>query len=448
MGTKSLLSLIILFTLAVACKKSKDGGGGTNPVVRDKIKDTAIDIARDIYLWYEQIPTSFDAQAYADPDKIMTAIRQYSKEPGFSNAVDRWSFAYKQADWDNVSSGVAKDFGLSVFFKDEGDLRVKYVEKNSPAFLAGIRRGWRITKLNGSTNITTGNANFIIEAVFNSNATSFSFLKPDATTVDLTLNSATYQSDPFLLDTIYNVGVNRVGYIVFNSFLGDTTAIYNKLATIFNSYSTKGINDVIVDLRYNGGGYVSVQSKFANYLVPSAGNGAVMMNQQFNNKYSSFNSTGRFNKLGTINLPRIFFIVSNNTASASELLINNLKPFMTVKIVGPSSSYGKPVGYFPIPVGDWYVFPVSFRSTNKNSEGNYFNGFAPDKTTADGLDKDWGNISEDCLASVLKYIGTGTFGLMSEVPGQANIEKISRVNDVNTIIESRRFKGAVETRRF
>jgi carboxyl-terminal processing protease len=447
MRTTSFLGLVFLLSLTVACKKSKDGGGSTNPVVRDKVKDTAVDIARDIYLWYEQIPAGFDAQAYADPDKIMTAIRQYSKEPGFSNPVDRWSFAYKQADWDNVSSGVAKDFGLSVFFKEEGDLRVKYVEKNSPAFIAGVRRGWRITKLNGSTNITTGNANFIIDAVFNSNATSFTFLKPDASAVDLSLNSATYQSDPFLLDTTYNIGANRVGYIVFNSFLGDTTAIYNKLETIFNGYATKGINDVIVDLRYNGGGYVSVQSKFANYLVPSGSTGAVMMNQQFNNKYSSFNSTGRFSKLGTINLPRVFFIVSNNTASASELLINNLKPFMTVKIVGPSSTYGKPVGYFPIPVGDWYVFPVSFRSTNKNSEGNYFNGFAPDKTTADGLDKDWGNTTEDCLASVLKYIGTGTFGVMSEVPGRANIEKINRVNDANSSIESRRFKGAVETRR-
>lgn len=132
MKTRSYLGFLLLLTLAISCKKSKDGGS-SNPAVRDKIKDTAIDIARDIYLWYDQIPANFEAQAYADPDKIMTAIRTFSKEPGFSSPVDRWSFAYKQADWDNVSSGVAKDFGLSVFFKEEGDLRVKFVEKNSPA---------------------------------------------------------------------------------------------------------------------------------------------------------------------------------------------------------------------------------------------------------------------------------------------------------------------------
>ena len=111
-------------------------------------------------------------------------------------------------------------------------------------------------------------------------------------------------------------------------------------------------------LRYNGGGYVSVQQKLANYLVSIAANGNVMMNQEYNDKYTQYNETTEFGKIGSLNLSRIFFIVSDNTASASELLINNMKPWMDVKFVGPEASYGKPVGYFPIPVGDWYIFPV------------------------------------------------------------------------------------------
>ena len=187
---------------------------------------------------------------------------------------------------------------------------------------------------------------------------------------------------------------------------------------IFNRFQTAGVNEVVVDLRYNGGGYVSVQQKLANYLTNVAANGNVMMNQEYNDKYTQYNETTEFSKIGSLNLTRIFFIVSDNTASASELLINNLKPWMDVKIVGPENSYGKPVGYFPIAVGDWYIFPVSFRSTNKNGEGGYFNGLTPDKLVADGLDKDWGDQNESCLASVLKYIGTGSFSFV-EVPGMA-----------------------------
>jgi len=430
-----------------SCKKSKDDGPGPG-VVRDKVKDSTLDIAKDIYLWYSQIPSSFDAQKYADPNKIMEALRQYSKETGFTNPVDRWSFAVDQAEWDDVSGGVSKDFGLGVFFLSESDLRVKSVEKASPAGVAGIRRGWKITKINGSTNITTGNANFIVDAVFYSNNSTFTFQKPDGSSVDIALVSATYQENPFFLDSIYTQGSAKIGYIVFNSFLGDTGAINTKFSEIFTRFAAASVNEVVVDLRYNGGGYVSIQEKFANYLINNAGNGGLMMSQKFNDKYSMYNSSLMFSKLGTLNVSRVFFIVSSNTASASELLINNLKPYMTVKIVGPSNTYGKPVGYFPIPVGDWYVFPVSFRSTNKNNEGNYFNGFAPDKIVGDGLDKDWGDKDEASFASILKYLGTGSFGFAETLGRSVSPAVKENVDRGNAEFNDKIFKGMIDSRRF
>jgi carboxyl-terminal processing protease len=75
--------------------------------------------AKDLYLWYNQIPSIFNAQSYADPNAIMEAIRVYSNEPGFSAPVDRWSFGYKQTDWNNVSSGVSQDFGLCIFLEHQ-----------------------------------------------------------------------------------------------------------------------------------------------------------------------------------------------------------------------------------------------------------------------------------------------------------------------------------------
>jgi C-terminal processing protease CtpA/Prc len=439
--------MIVVLALFAACKKDK-GSGSTNPPppAIDKVKDTTIGYTRDIYLWYNQIPASFNAQTYADPYKIMTAIRAYSMEPGFTSAVDRWSFAMKKAEWDNTSSGVSGDFGLGVFFRAEGDLRVKSVEKASPAGVKGIKRGWRITKINGSTNVTTGNADFIIQNVFYSSSSSFTFQKPDGTSVDVSLTSATYQENPIYLDSVYTVNGKKVGYLVFNSFLGDTTAIYNDFSRIFNKFSNAGVTELAVDLRYNGGGYVSVQEKLANYIVNSANNGSVMMKQEFNDKYSSWNEVMNFSKQGSLNLSRVFFIVSNSTASASELLINNLKPYMDVKLVGPGATYGKPVGFFPIPVGDWYIFPVSFRSTNKNGAGNYFGGIAVDSQQPDGLDKDWGDITETAFGSIVKFLNTGSFS-RAEIPGGAAGSVTPQTINSNQKLEETKFKGAVINRR-
>lgn len=406
-------------------------------------KDTALDAARYFYLWYKQIPTTFNARSYADPDAVMTAIRQYSNEPGFAKPVDRWSFAVKQKEWDAISSGIAGDFGLNVFFRDVADLRVKLVEPASPAGLAGIRRGWRITKINGNSNITTGNADFIAEHVFESANTAFTFVKPDGTTTDITLNTATYQENPVVLDSVYTVNGKNVGYFAFNSFLGNTTQIYNSFDAIFSKFAAKQVSDVIVDLRYNGGGYVDMQEKLADYLAPLAANGSLMMKQEFNDQNQQYNSTTLFQKAGSLNPARIFFIVSKNTASASELLINNLKPFVDVQLVGPSKTYGKPVGFFPIPASDWYVFPVSFRTTNKNDEGAYFDGMALNKQVADGLDKDWGDVQESCLASVLSYIKNGAF-LGS--PGKSAFTEKAEVLAGNDALAKPEFKGAVDAR--
>lgn len=442
------LMLVTAMGLAVltACKKNKSGETVTPPptVQPDKIKDSALLVARELYLWYSKIPSSFNAQTYADPDKIMTAIRAYSQEPGFTAPVDKWSFAIKKSEWDNVSSGAAKDFGINVFFRVDGDLRVKSVEKASPAGLAGVKRGWRITKLNGSTNITVANAEFIVNGVWQSLTSTFTFQKPDGSSVDMTLNAASYQENPIYLDSIYTAGGKNVGYLVFNSFLGDTTAIANRFQQIFTKFAANNVSEVIVDLRYNGGGYVSLQEKLANYLVKSVANGQVMMTQAFNDKYAQFfNETTLFSKTGTLNPDKLYFIVSESTASASELLINSLRPFADIKLVGPAKTYGKPVGYFPYPVGTWYVFPISFRTTNKNGQGNYFGGMTLDNTVADGLDKDWGDVNEASLASVLKYINTGSFRL--RVADEYKADPI--VDKGNEVLSASEFKGAIDARK-
>lgn len=450
---------VVIALFLFSCKKDVDNGSNNpppdppdTPSAEDLVKDTVLMIAQEVYLWNTQIPSNFDARSYADPEAEMVAIRQYSHEAGFADPVDRFSFAVTQEEWDNTSSGIEQDFGMSIFFYTPTDLRVKYVESASPSGLAGIKRGWQIIKINGNPKIDTTSASItrIVNAVFYSSNSSFTFKKPDGSTVDISLTAATYQTHPVFADSVYTVNSKNVGYLALNSFLGDTTEIYNRFSAVFSNFQAQNVSEVIIDLRYNGGGYVSMAEKLANYLVPTEGNNQVMLKQTFNSNYSSYNSTTRYNKIGSLNIDKVFFIVSDNTASASELLINALKPFVEEALVGPAyNTYGKPVGYFPIPVGDWYTFPISFKTVNKDGYGNYFDGFTIDHPTGDGLDKDWGDVEENCLKSVLTYIKTGAFGFVDN--GSSDISGVTvrgNLRAVNKTLQPKAFTGAIGKGKF
>ena len=430
---KIFLQIFVTITISVflfSCKKDikQDVASNISPVTSPtnpigagnptQVNDVAFQKTQDYYLWNNQLPAAFNTSSYADPIGVMTAIRQYSIEPGFVSPVDKWSFAMKKTEWNLYSGGMsslssstsaAGDFGITVFFSGEGDLRVRLTEPNSPAGILGIKRGWRITKINGNTNITTSNSQFIIDNIYKAVSASVTFTTPDGSSVDLNLQAAHYSDKPVYLDTIYNSPNGNIGYMVYNSFLGNITQILAEYSRVFNKFSAAGINNLIVDLRYNGGGYVSLQEQLANYLISSQAQGSVMMKQIYNSNHSNENSTVLFNKTGSLELNKIYFIVSRGTASASELLINNLKPYMDVRLIGNSNTHGKPVGFFPIEDGEWYVFPVSFKTINKNGEGNYYAGFTPNAMVADGLDKDWGDITEASLASAIRNINGRSF---------------------------------------
>jgi carboxyl-terminal processing protease len=444
------LLLCFIFSVSVfsACKKTSTSAPPTDLTLQ-QLNDSVLIYTKDIYLWYSQIPTTFSTSSFADPAKLMEGIRQYSIDPGFQ-AVDRWSFGIKKSEWDNLSAGIGSigtnststgNFGITVFWRATGDLRVGLVERQSPAGTAGIERAWRIIKINGTPITPTSNTNIISNNVYNAANTTFTFQKPDGKKVDISLTTANYFEEPVYLDSVYSIGYKKIGYLVFNSFLGDAAKIFSEFNRVFSKFSSNNVSDIVVDLRYNGGGYISVVEKLADYLASSSANGGLMMKQLYNDKYTQYNTETYFHKTGSLNPDHIFFIVSHSTASASELLINSLKPYMNVKLIG-HDTYGKPVGFFPYPIGDWYVFPISFRSVNKNGEGNYFDGFKVNSKVDDGLDKNWGDVTETSLANVIKYISTGLFRLSAI----EQYNEDAQVTSGNAILDRPLFKGLVGKR--
>ncbi|HQD10591.1 MAG TPA: hypothetical protein PLQ65_13060, partial [Flavihumibacter sp.] len=172
---------VTLLTGLAACKKESSGGNNSTDSTKLSLLDSSALLARDYYLWYNQIPASFSTAAYSDPNEVMDGIRQYSKETGFTDPVDRWSFGILKTEWDQVSSGVAGDIGIGIFFRTVSDLRVTNVEPASAAGQAGVKRAWRITKINGNAQIDTSSATItrIVNAVYGSSPVSLSFTKPD-----------------------------------------------------------------------------------------------------------------------------------------------------------------------------------------------------------------------------------------------------------------------------
>jgi C-terminal processing protease CtpA/Prc len=208
--------------------------------------------------------------------------------------------------------------------------------------------------------------------------------------------------------------------MVFQDFI-DTAKV--ELDEAFNSFTAAGINEIIIDLRYNGGGSVDVAEYLAGWLI-----GRNHGNQPFVNFRHNANLAGMDT---TLNLPananglalnRIFFIGTRNTASASELLINGVKPYITSDIVAGDTTHGKPVGMYAFPFNNYnyVVLPVSFKYTNANDEGDFYAGIPPELKAIDDLTRDFGDPQEESLKAILDYINTGSVQIKSTRQGMEN----------------------------
>lgn len=455
-----------------ACKKDKGVAPPTKDTVvtstppskEDLLKDSVYLLMQDYYFWYKFLPTNFNPRSYNKAEEVLDALKSYPVDAtGYK--LDRYSFldrsrALSKEIGQGQSSG---DFGFMFKYIDINDLRVSYVYANSPAGQKGIQRGWQVVKVNGNPNIAydgadvggnSTNLNFVINALYSSNAT-FTFKKPDGTTQDVALTSAVYKINSVLYSNTYGVNGKKVGYIVFNQFLGQPAI--DELTPIFTDFISKGVNELILDLRYNGGGSVSTAMFVDNVIAPASANNQLMFSYEYNDKLTNYfkndypKQTGKqwnfdykfdLSSKPNLNLGRVIFLVGSGTASASELTINNLKPYMDVKLIG-RTTYGKPVGFFALPIMDADLYAVNFRTVNAQKAGDYYKGMGVDYAVKDSIVTNWGDPNEKLLKAALNYIGTGSFGRMSSQSATNNILE----DKMNNRFDDLNFKGIVDFRR-
>ncbi|GAB2692698.1 S41 family peptidase [Mucilaginibacter koreensis] len=469
---KRFFPLLILIILAVftSCKKDHGNTDGTttpNGSTLDLIKDSIYLYTKESYYWNDQLPSydAFKPRGYTGSTEAAALAKEVNVlattaiNPATNKAYEytaSGSAKYSFIDEGGVATslgGTNGDFGFSVFYNAYNDLRIKYVYPGSPAAIAGLIRGYKVTAVNGSANIaydptsSNPNADPNLLAVVNAlgqPTIKLTLQRQDGTSFEATVNQGKYSVNPVLKSVIVDGGNGRkIGYVAFNSFTVKSVA-QPVLDPVFSNFAANGVTDVVVDLRYNGGGSVETAEYLSNLLAPIAANTKQMYGTYFNSNLSSGNtpvlahqyfrandgklynyaqinySLGanlvNFTKAGSLNVNRVFFIVTGSTASASELTINNLRPYMDVKLIG-TTTYGKPVGFFGLKINKYNLYVSQFETKNSKGEGGYYSGMTPGTTTypgaldKDDVTKDWGDPTERLFAHAISYIKTGIYSI-------------------------------------
>ncbi len=209
--------------------------------------------------------------------------------------------------------------------------------------------------------------------------------------------------DPLPQWRVIDMGGVPVGYVEFATFISTANPVFS---SVFSDFSAAGVTDVIIDMRYNGGGLVSTAELLGDYLgglVP----GLIFSKTLFNDKNVGVNEIEFFEQVAnSINLSRLVVIATSGTASASELVINSMESHTEVTIVG-DTTFGKPVGQIGALFCDKILRATAFETVNSIDEGGYFNGLPVDCPAADDLTEIVGAATDPNLVSSLAYLETG-----------------------------------------
>jgi len=443
-------------TYAAQCQAPRSGiNPATNQSYPD-IQGTTTDennylrsYSNETYLWYDEI-TDQDPSAYNDTleyfDLLVTEELTPSNQP-----KDKFHFTYDSEVWYQLSQGgVSAGYGAQWAVLSPTvprDIRVAYTEPNSPAtnLPQPLARGAIVTSVDGfdiNTDTDEG-IDALNAALFPSGVGeehTFGILDLGAANERLvTMTTASITSAPVQNLDVINTQTGVVGYMSFNDHVATAEQALINAVNFFNaSNNGQGIDDLVLDLRYNGGGYLAIASEFAYMIAGAAATaGQTFEEIQFNDKHPVTNPiTGRalaptpfysqtlgapFNAipgqaLPTLDLPRVYVITGGGTCSASEAIMNGLRGIDVEVIQIGSTTCGKPYGFYAEDNCGTTYFTIQFRGVNAKNFGDYTDGFSPANTpageagttipgcsVADDFTEQLGSVQEDRLAMALAY---------------------------------------------
>ncbi|MCL1974423.1 MAG: S41 family peptidase [Bacteroidetes bacterium] len=415
MAHRRILVLCLLFsTFGVSCTKSDHEQA---PRLVQKVNNFIYEYMDEVYLWTAEMPRNIDRKYEFDSKDYFDKLL-YKPE-------DKWS--YITDDYEALSEGsegVETTFGYSLAFgrftgTDYYFGIIEYVYHNTPAEQAGLKRGDIIYKMNGS-NIDANN--YI--RLYNDPSLSLQMgvLSDGGIGPGMTVNliAVKMQLSAIIEEKVIEIEGHKIGYLFYSDFFGGSE---EELSGVFQRFKAAGVDDVVLDLRYNLGGYGYVATHLASILAPAnvvqAEN--VMITYQWNASYQAYwEQQKEYDRIRTLfdkrvpvnmDLNRVYVLTTYNTASASEFVITGLDPYMEVIKIG-AATRGKYTGSILFQAEDkeiknWGIQPIVERYANSLGVTNFKDGFTPDYAVTDLLMegvRQLGDAQESFLAKALTLI--------------------------------------------
>ena len=390
----------------------------------------------ETYLWYQDVrnlsTTTLDASRYADPVAYFNAL----KTPLFTasgKAKDPFHFIYDTPTWVALSrSGQSVGYGFDIALLSATPPRkavVAFTDPGTPAAAANITRGAEILTVDGVDLVndpTQAGVNALNAGLFPDAAGSHVFTIRDlgaASTRSVTLVAGTQTSAPVQNVKTLPAPNDKVGYILFNDHIATSEP---QLIAAISQLQTAGVTDLVLDIRYNGGGYLDIASELAYMIAgPTPTTGKVFEKLTFNDKnpfglsdaqrttpfhaaslgFAPGTSSGQ--PLPFLGLSRVFVLTGSGTCSASEAIMNGLRGVgVTVNQIG-TTTCGKPYGFYPQDNCGTTFFSIQFKGVNQLGFGDYADGFVPTCAVSDDFNHALGDPAEARLAMALGFRQSG-----------------------------------------
>ena len=415
----------------------------------------------DTYLWYDEI-TDFDPNSddevldvelrakgypqgvldgWLETRKYFELMKSFELTPSGS-AKDRFHFTYDTEEWERLTqSGVSAGYGMEFYRVQSAPPRqwlVAYTEPNTPASDGGVVRGLEIASIDGvdfreGSDVATLNAGLFPAQL--GEIHTFVFRDPQTGgTFSVDLESQEITSTPVQSAKVFERGGVNIGYVLFNDHIITAESL---LIDAMAGFRDAAVSELILDLRYNGGGFLDIARMLASMIAGDAAIGRTFSELQFNDKYptrdpvtgrsltpSLFASTApgfevsSTTQLPMLNLNRVVVISGSGTCSASESIINGLRGVGVDVVLIGDTTCGKPYGFYAIDNCGTTYFTVQFKGVNALGFGDYADGFSPPGATfqgeevpgcviSDDLTRQLGDPGEGRLSAALDYIDTG-----------------------------------------
>jgi C-terminal processing protease CtpA/Prc len=399
----------------------------------------------EAYLWYREVPTVDPAAPAFNVSPAQLALDKWFealKSPVLITAdlkKDRFSFTLPTAQWNALAqSGVVGGYGIEWALASATvprSARVAYVDAGSQAASAGVARGDAVLGLVADgvsidfvNTVSAAEIDLINQAMFSparGRQTTFRLRSNGGIERTVSLTASDVTTTPVKEARVLNSGGAKVGYLLFNDFILPGEA---QLKLAMETFRAERVSDLILDLRYNGGGYLYMASQLAYMIAPAASTAgktfersvfsdkrAAASNSPSNNMQFMAGGSGLAGSGTSLNAPlpnlglnRVYVLTTASTCSASESVINGLRGVDVEVIVIGTSTCGKPYGFTARDNCGLSYFPVEFQGVNNKGFGEFPAGFAPTCVVQDDLNNPLGAETEGLLAAALAYRGGGS----------------------------------------